>query len=803
MKLKNKTRASSKIGYLVKAVSGGFEYAGLGDTPIGVVTERVSSGAFCEIQTVGTARVWVKGHVSEGDALRMTVSGEGGVAGVAFPVGNEDVYTAVGTALERGAGLISVALNLSSAGVVSGNYLQPGDVNEVPDGGTTGEVLTKDSNADGDYSWQSATSFIGHDITSSTHTDVSLGSALAANDFLFFDGTNWTNKVFNFYNLVSHPTDIAGYGITDAYTKTEVDANFDNYQHWILSVNGEGAPGYWIIGASASGTGSNVFDIVGAGATTVSRSNNVVTISSTDTNSEYTGIAPIRVDTTTTPNEINLDYDTATLDVDTIHSPNTLKVKDGVFFNLSGNTLDNISDGSSYVKMTTAERSKLSGIAAGADAYLHWILSVNGEGSAGYRIIGDASTITPGANIFDIVGGGATTVSRSNNVVTISSTDTNTTYTATNPITLTGVDFGLAYDTATLDIDTTHTPNTLKVKDGVFFVLGGTNDLDDVPDTTNYVRMTPSERTKLSGIDAGADNYQYWVLQEYGESSGAGEHIVSANASAGTGEASTVIFKGSGATSVSRADNTITISSTDTNSEYTGIAPIRIDTSVSPNEINLDYDTATLDVDTIHSPNTLKVKDGVFVSQTSYDTWKSGVTQTEMDYLHGVTSDIQTQFGGKVSIYSTAPASGQLAVWTAGDTIRGYSTLTYNGTYLYVGGSAVVTADSREINKEFLTLTWSDGGTTTWDLDNGFNAEVSVGTSGTTLSISNLEDGDSGTLVISCGASSETITLPSGSKMIENGGSSFTTTADSSAVDILSFIYKGTTLYWTYGQNYK
>ena len=84
--LRNQTRSSSSVGMLVKSVRGGFAYAGLGDTPIGVVTEVVAAGQECEIQTNGIAKVRVSGAVVEGNNLRLTVENEGGNSGVAYQV---------------------------------------------------------------------------------------------------------------------------------------------------------------------------------------------------------------------------------------------------------------------------------------------------------------------------------------------------------------------------------------------------------------------------------------------------------------------------------------------------------------------------------------------------------------------------------------------------------------------------------------------------------------------------------------------------------------------------------------------
>jgi hypothetical protein len=164
MQLRNQTRSSSKVGQLVKAVKGGFTYAGLGDTPIGVVTEVVAAGAMCDIQTNGIAKVRVARAVVEGDDLRLTIENEGGGAGVAYAVGTAAFYTAIGSVVKGGKGLVDVALNLSAAGSYSG------ETSSVPDGGTSGQVLTKQSGSDGDVYWATPSTGISEAPYSSTTT---------------------------------------------------------------------------------------------------------------------------------------------------------------------------------------------------------------------------------------------------------------------------------------------------------------------------------------------------------------------------------------------------------------------------------------------------------------------------------------------------------------------------------------------------------------------------------------------------------------------------------------------------------
>jgi len=89
----------------------------------------------------------------------------------------------------------------------------------------------------------------------------------------------------------------------------------------------------------------------------------------------------------------------------------------------------------------------------------------------------------------------------------------------------------------------------------------------------------------------------------------------------------------------------------------------------------------------------------------------------------------------------------------------------------------------------------------TWNLDLGANATWSLAAGTNTLTINNAKPGMFGMLkLVNAGTSS--ITLPTGSKVINNGGGSVLLTQTASAVDILTFYYDGTNYWWTYGNNY-
>ena len=87
-------------------------------------------------------------------------------------------------------------------------------------------------------------------------------------------------------------------------------------------------------------------------------------------------------------------------------------------------------------------------------------------------------------------------------------------------------------------------------------------------------------------------------------------------------------------------------------------------------------------------------------------------------------------------------------------------------------------------------------GTTTWAIGSGYNAILNNNTA-TTLSITGVADGDTGTLIVN-NSGGGTISWPSLS--VWPGGTPPTLTA--SGTDIFSFIYVFPTYYWSYGQDF-
>lgn len=93
-------------------------------------------------------------------------------------------------------------------------------------------------------------------------------------------------------------------------------------------------------------------------------------------------------------------------------------------------------------------------------------------------------------------------------------------------------------------------------------------------------------------------------------------------------------------------------------------------------------------------------------------------------------------------------------------------------------------------------LTLSGSGTITWLVERGFNASLNL-TGNVTLSVGALTAGDYGVIKVKQSSSGgNTLTLPAGSKVSNGGAGAVTLTSTANAIDILSFYYDGTNLFW-------
>lgn len=86
--------------------------------------------------------------------------------------------------------------------------------------------------------------------------------------------------------------------------------------------------------------------------------------------------------------------------------------------------------------------------------------------------------------------------------------------------------------------------------------------------------------------------------------------------------------------------------------------------------------------------------------------------------------------------------------------------------------------------------TLSDGATITWDMDNGFNTEVTI-TADRTLDIVDEQEGDYGTIAVTQdGTGGHALTVPDGTVTLD---------ATAGATTIISFYFDGTTFFWASG----
>jgi hypothetical protein len=110
------------------------------------------------------------------------------------------------------------------------------------------------------------------------------------------------------------------------------------------------------------------------------------------------------------------------------------------------------------------------------------------------------------------------------------------------------------------------------------------------------------------------------------------------------------------------------------------------------------------------------------------------------------------------------------------------------------GGGATIDPYQNEGNVS--VINWDVSGTST-------NYEATL-TGTTSLHMSNVRNGDYGTLIVTQdGTGSRTLTFSGGAhKVVNGGGGAPTLTTTAGATDILSFTYNGSTFYWTVGNDY-
>ncbi len=123
---------------------------------------------------------------------------------------------------------------------------------------------------------------------------------------------------------------------------------------------------------------------------------------------------------------------------------------------------------------------------------------------------------------------------------------------------------------------------------------------------------------------------------------------------------------------------------------------------------------------------------------------------------------------------------------------------------LKAGFNTIITdnTDSVTISRDTLTQTLTDGATITYSATAGVSARVTLG-GNRTLSITNMNNGMYLTLlVVQDGTGGRTLTLPSGTKVINGGAGAVTLSSAANAQDILTFFEINNVIYCNIGRNY-
>ena len=123
------------------------------------------------------------------------------------------------------------------------------------------------------------------------------------------------------------------------------------------------------------------------------------------------------------------------------------------------------------------------------------------------------------------------------------------------------------------------------------------------------------------------------------------------------------------------------------------------------------------------------------------------------------------------------------------------------GSWQASSGGGGVTIDPYYTEPSTLSVTWNVSGNST-------NYQT-VLTGNTTLNLSNVRNGDYGTIIVEQdGTGSHTLSFGTVNgaggthRVVNGGGGSPTLTSNPNAIDILSFTYNGSVMYWTVGNDY-
>jgi hypothetical protein len=190
---------------------------------------------------------------------------------------------------------------------------------------------------------------------------------------------------------------------------------------------------------------------------------------------------------------------------------------------------------------------------------------------------------------------------------------------------------------------------------------------------------------------------------------------------------------------------------------------------------------------------------------TNFYVLQSGATSLSQSVLFANTST------GNVGIGTTTP-SEKLDVSGKTKTINFQMTSGATNGYVLTSdasGNASWQASSGGVTIDPYNNVGNTGTSFNWDVSGlSTNYEVTL-TANTTLNLTNVRNGDYGTIILTQdGTGGRTITFGTVNggatthRVVNGGGGTPTLTSNASAIDILTFTYNGSVMYWTVGNDY-
>jgi hypothetical protein len=143
--------------------------------------------------------------------------------------------------------------------------------------------------------------------------------------------------------------------------------------------------------------------------------------------------------------------------------------------------------------------------------------------------------------------------------------------------------------------------------------------------------------------------------------------------------------------------------------------------------------------------------------------------------------------------------------WPTGSSYGGTALSgTYQGQKYHSGDFLYEAVDDNswvryELDRKTPFQTLTDAATVSWNYSNGYSSKVTLG-GDRSLSITNVSDGDYGTLIVTQDATGGRVINFGANDKFASGTHSFSTTGTQS--DIFTFVYDGTDFFWNFNQNF-